>query len=146
MGLVFSQRKLWAGRMLSSLSVSPSFRLSIAGLMSALIFQPMLRAEEVSPAAPPSAATASPTPAVPAPAGDPVETSVVKIFSTVRAPDLARPWTKQSPHEISGTGIVIEGKRILTNAHVVLYASQVQVQANQSGQKIFAKVVALIDW
>jgi S1-C subfamily serine protease len=129
--------------MLSSLSVSPSFRLSIAGLMSALIFQPLLRAEDVSPATPPSAATASPTPAVPAPAGDPVETSVVKIFSTVRAPDLARPWTKQSPHEISGTGIVIEGKRILTNAHVVLYASQVQVQANQSGEKLSAIVEAV---
>jgi S1-C subfamily serine protease len=34
-----------------------------------------------------------------------------------------------------GHGVIIEGKRILTNAHVVVYASQVQVQANQSGDK-----------
>jgi S1-C subfamily serine protease len=69
-----------------------------------------------------------------------VETSVVKVFSTVRYPDPYRPWTKQAPNEISGSGVVIEGKRILTNAHVVLYANQVQVQANQSGDKIAASV------
>jgi hypothetical protein len=70
----------------------------------------------------------------PAPAGGSgVENSVVKVFSTVRGPELVKPWTKQEPREISGTGMVIEGKRILTNAHVVLYASQVQIQANQAG-------------
>lgn len=72
--------------------------------------------------------------------GDPIEKSVVKIFSTVRAPDFGKPWGKQSPRESSGTGIVIEGNRILTNAHVVLYASQVQVQANQAGEKLAAIV------
>ena len=79
----------------------------------------------------------------PEPAGGLVENSVVKVFSSVRSPDLPKPWTKQSPREISGTGIVIEGKRILTNAHVVLYASQVQVQANQAGDKISATVEAI---
>ncbi len=69
-----------------------------------------------------------------------VENSVVKIFSTARYPDPYKPWTKQGPRESTGTGIIIEGKRILTNAHVVLYASQVQVQANQSGDKISATV------
>jgi S1-C subfamily serine protease len=39
--------------------------------------------------------------------------------------------------------VIIEGKRILTNAHVVLYASQVQVQANEAGDKVAAKVVAI---
>jgi S1-C subfamily serine protease len=39
--------------------------------------------------------------------------------------------------------VIIEGKRILTNAHVVLYASQVQVQAHQSGDKISATVEAI---
>jgi len=85
-------------------------------------------------------------PVAPAPAVAPeaksstVENSVVKVFATTRAPDLPKPWTKSSPHEVSGTGIVIEGKRILTNAHVVLYSSQVQVQANQSGDKLSATV------
>jgi S1-C subfamily serine protease len=72
-----------------------------------------------------------------------VEDSVVRVFSTARYPDVYKPWTKQAPREISGSGVVIEGKRILTNAHIVLYASQVQVQANQAGDKISATVQAV---
>ena len=72
-----------------------------------------------------------------------VEDSVVKVFSTTRYPDVYKPWTKQAPREITGSGVVIEGKRILTNAHIVLYASQVQVQANQAGDKISATVQAV---
>src|SRR5215831_17217836 len=65
-----------------------------------------------------------------------VENSVVKIFSTMRYPDPYRPWTKQSPADATGTGVVIKGKRILTNAHVVNYSSQIQIQANQAGDKL----------
>ena len=60
----------------------------------------------------------------PAASRDP-QNSVVKVFSTVSAPDLSRPWSKQPPAEVTASGVVIEGKRILTNAHVVNYASQV---------------------
>ena len=74
---------------------------------------------------------------------NPVENSVVKVFSSVRYPDLTKPWSKQSPTEMAASGVVIEGKRILCNAHAVLYASQVQVQANQSGDKISANVEAV---
>ena len=84
---------------------------------------------------------AAPGPALfadaPAPA---VESSVVKVFATLRNPDLVRPWTKQPPSDVSGSGVVIDGKRILTNAHVVLYSSQIQVQANLAGDKISAKI------
>jgi S1-C subfamily serine protease len=69
--------------------------------------------------------------------------SVVKILATMRQPDVFRPWTKASPSEASGTGIVIEGKRILTNAHVVLYASQLFVESEQSSDKIAATVEAV---
>jgi S1-C subfamily serine protease len=72
-----------------------------------------------------------------------VENSVVKVFSTSRDPDPYKPWTKDAPSEATGSGVVIEGKRILTCAHVVLYASQVQIQANQAGDKISAKVAAI---
>src|SRR5260370_42681481 len=72
-----------------------------------------------------------------------IENSVVKVFSTMRYPDPFKPWTKQAPSEVTGSGVVIEGRRILTNAHVVLYASQVQIQANQAGDKISATVVAV---
>jgi S1-C subfamily serine protease len=72
-----------------------------------------------------------------------VERSVVKVFSTVRPPDPLKPWTKNTPSEATGSGVVIEGRRILTNAHVVLYASQVQVQAHQAGDKVSATVEAI---
>jgi S1-C subfamily serine protease len=72
-----------------------------------------------------------------------LENSVVKIFATVRHPDPFKPWTKQAPSELTASGVVIEGKRILTNAHAVLYASQVQVQANAAGDKVSATVLAV---
>jgi len=79
-----------------------------------------------------------------APADEPVsheaENAVVKVFSTIRRPDIVKPWSKQAPGEASGSGVIIEGKRILTNAHVVAYASQVQVQGNGSGDKVSATV------
>src|SRR5689334_24100688 len=96
-------------------------------------------------ASPPPSPSVRPAPSTgsaetPSPA---VENSVVKVFSTVRQPDAARPWTKQEPSEISGSGAIISGKRILTNAHVVLHASQVQIQANQAGDRLSARVEAV---
>lgn len=72
---------------------------------------------------------------------DAIRPSVVKIYTTHRFPDFFRPWTKAAPRESSGTGFVIDGKRILTNAHVVNYPSQIYVQAYQSSEKIPATVV-----
>jgi S1-C subfamily serine protease len=72
-----------------------------------------------------------------------VDNSVVKIFATKRAPDALHPWRKQGPQDVSGTGVVIDGKRILTNAHMVLYASQVFVQPSQSDEKLSATVEAI---
>ena len=74
---------------------------------------------------------------------DPIANSVVKVFSTARYPDPYKPWTKQAPTDVTGSGVVIKGRRILTSAHVVLYASQVQVQANQSGNLASATVEAI---
>ena len=89
------------------------------------------RAAEAPPAAPAEASA------------DRIGNSVVQVFSTRRDPDFVKPWTKQSPHEMTGSGVIIEGKRILTNAHVVTYASQIQVQANHAGDKVSATVVAV---
>ncbi len=72
-----------------------------------------------------------------------IENSVVKIFATKRYPDPFKPWTKQAPTEVTASGVVIEGGRILTNAHVVLYATQVQIQADGEGDKLPATVVAV---
>ncbi len=75
-------------------------------------------------------------------AADPIRDSVVKILVNQRQPDFLRPWTKQPTRTISGSGAVIAGQRILTNAHVVAYASVIYVQPHQSSARIRAKVVA----
>jgi len=81
------------------------------------------------------------TPAsTPAPNAE-IRKSIVKIFTTSRGPDLGRPWQKRRPQDATGTGVVIDGKRILTNAHVVDYASRVLVQPDQSSDKLIAKVI-----
>jgi len=69
--------------------------------------------------------------------------SIVQIFATFRGPDFARPWTKQAPQEFSGTGFVIDGNRILTNAHVVEQSSQIFVQPPNSADKFRAQVVGI---
>src|SRR4051812_25204537 len=117
----------------------------VTGSMLALF---SLRAADSTDQTPKTTTAAKPAvdSAVPASADtnfDAVANSVVKIFSTVRYPDVFKPWTKSAPSSITGSGVVIEGKRILSNAHVVQYASQVQVQANQSGDKVSATVEAI---
>ena len=99
---------------------------------SQLPFAQPARAADDAAAAATNASPVSPT--------DFAAPSVVKVFSTTRYPDIYRPWTKQSPEDETGSGVVIQGQRILTCAHVVLYASQVQIQANQAGDKISATV------
>ena len=75
--------------------------------------------------------------------GPVVERSVVKINVTKRGPDYFRPWAKSNPVKSSGSGVVIAGPRILTNAHVVIYASEVFVQLRQGGDQLSAKVTAV---
>jgi S1-C subfamily serine protease len=76
-------------------------------------------------------------------AQDTIRDLVVKIHAVHHTPDLLRPWTKNSPQQVKGSGVIIEGKRILTNAHVVRYASQIYVQPNQSARRISARVEAM---
>lgn len=61
--------------------------------------------------------------------------SVVKIFSTVRLPEIDRPWTKEAPKEGFGSGVILEGGYLVTNAHVVDYAQRIEVQPNGSGKR-----------
>ncbi len=72
-----------------------------------------------------------------------VRKSVVKITASIRSADYFRPWTKNAPQEVTGSGVVISGKRILTNSHVVNSASQIFIQPDKSSEKVPAKVLAL---
>ena len=109
------------------------------GLLFALIFGASLSLQADDPSTPPTTTDASTRTA----GAGVIENSVVKVFSTVRYPDPYKPWAKESPEEFTGSGVVIEGRRILTNAHVVNYASEVRIQANQAGDEISATVEAI---
>ncbi len=69
--------------------------------------------------------------------------AVVKIHTTRRSPDFLQPWTKRPTEELSGSGVVLAGNRILTNAHVVMYAAQIYVQPYHSSDKLAAQVEIL---
>src|SRR5437879_2299519 len=71
------------------------------------------------------------------------EDSVVRITASARYPNPLRPWAKSNPVEVFGTGVVIEGKRILTSAHLVMYAADLHVQFRPGEDKVEAKIETL---
>jgi S1-C subfamily serine protease len=78
---------------------------------------------------------------LPAAKEDPLKASVVKVFVVQKAPDFYQPWQMSYQVPSSGSGFVIAGKHILTNAHVV--ANQVNIQVMKAGDthKATARVV-----
>ena len=69
-----------------------------------------------------------------------IEDSVIKIYTTQAAPDYFTPWRLLTPRQSSGSGTVIAGNQILTNAHVVANASYVQAQKHNDPRRYQARV------
>ncbi|OIT36713.1 PREDICTED: protease Do-like 10, mitochondrial [Nicotiana attenuata] len=69
--------------------------------------------------------------------------SVVKIFTVSSSPNYFLPWQNKSQRETTGSGFVIRGKRILTNAHVVADHTFVLVRKHGSPTKYRATVQAV---
>ncbi|WOX04178.1 S1C family serine protease [Microbulbifer pacificus] len=66
--------------------------------------------------------------------------SIIKIYTTAAAPDYFNPWALLNAQQLSGSGAVIKGKQILTNAHVIADGSYIQVQRHGDAQKFRARV------
>ncbi|WP_043320011.1 serine protease [Microbulbifer sp. HZ11] len=66
--------------------------------------------------------------------------SIIKIYTTAAAPDYFNPWALLNAQQLSGSGAVIKGKQILTNAHVIANGSFIQVQRHGDAQKFRARV------
>jgi S1-C subfamily serine protease len=79
----------------------------------------------------------------PASAGTDVRDSMVKIYCVQNEPDYDNPWNMSGPEAFSGSGCVIEGNRILTNAHVVSNRTYIMVRLHGQSQKHPAKVIAV---
>jgi S1-C subfamily serine protease len=96
-----------------------------------------------TPPAGPIGTGAAPVPpplGTPLPEGSEPEKSVVQIFTEFVEPNWSAPWLFDVPRRASGTGFLIEGNRIMTNAHVVAWTSQLVVRKYHDPKPYFAKV------
>ncbi|MFM8470841.1 MAG: PDZ domain-containing protein [Limisphaerales bacterium] len=73
-------------------------------------------------------------------AADP-EKAVVQIFTFSQEADWDEPWKFGPLRRSSGTGFIIKGRRIMTNAHVVSWARQLLVKRYQDPRPYLARVV-----
>jgi S1-C subfamily serine protease len=78
-----------------------------------------------------------------APASADTGDAIVRISTTYTKPDFFRPWLNQGQARRSGSGCVISGNRILTNAHVVSDASFIEVRLAGSAERVVANVLAV---
>ena len=69
------------------------------------------------------------------------EKAVVQIFTFSQGADWDEPWKFEQLRRSSGTGFIIKGRRIMTNAHVVSWARQLMVKRYQDPRPYAARVV-----
>ena len=80
-----------------------------------------------------------------APAATDVRDSMVKIYCVQNEPDYDNPWQMKGARMFSGSGCVIEGNRILTNAHVVSDHTVIMVRLHGKSRKHQAKLIHHLD-
>ncbi|GMN46845.1 hypothetical protein TIFTF001_016029 [Ficus carica] len=69
--------------------------------------------------------------------------SVVKIFTVSSSPNYLLPWQNKSQRDTTGSGFVLPGRKIVTNAHVVADHTFVLVRKHGSPTKYRAQVKAV---
>ncbi|MEA2048812.1 MAG: trypsin-like peptidase domain-containing protein [Campylobacterota bacterium] len=73
---------------------------------------------------------------------DQTKQAIVKIYSTAKIPNYQAPWSS-SMRSSTGSGAIIEGGYILTNAHVVANQAFLEVQRYGQRKRYIAKVYAV---
>lgn len=84
---------------------------------------------------------AVPVPVVPPRPNGPIQKSLVRITATEVAPDYRAPWNAGMLGRGIGAGFVIDGNRIMTNAHVVSNSRYLTVERDGDPDKYPAKVL-----
>lgn len=69
--------------------------------------------------------------------------SIVKIFAMRSRPNYNQPWQNYPQHSSTGSGFVISGNRILTNAHIVADQTFMMVRKPGLQKKYIAKLEAI---
>lgn len=72
-----------------------------------------------------------------------IRDTVVKVFTTSNQVDFYRPWQSKGSESFTGSASIIEGNRILTNAHVVSDQTFIQVKKYSDPKKYSAKLIAI---
>ncbi len=75
------------------------------------------------------------------PNGD-INNAIVRIYSVTSPPSYYRPW-QNSVKRISGSGFIIHGNRILTNAHVVASQTFIEVRKNGDPRRYRGSVLSV---
>lgn len=73
-------------------------------------------------------------------AQSPISKSVVKIYTVSDSFSYDNPWQTTGQSKGTGSGCIIEGKRILTNAHVISNSTFIQVKKAGEAKRYTAKV------
>ena len=69
--------------------------------------------------------------------------AVIKVFATHTEPNWSLPWQRKRQVASTSSGFIIDGHRLLTNAHSVEHSTQVKVKHRGSEAKYVAKVCAI---
>lgn len=69
--------------------------------------------------------------------------SIIKVYTVAASPNWFMPWQTKQQRESTGSGFIVEGKRIITNAHCVADQAHVMVRKHGDPRKYSAKVVAV---
>ncbi|KAG0592789.1 hypothetical protein KC19_1G280900 [Ceratodon purpureus] len=69
--------------------------------------------------------------------------AVVKVYCTHTDPNFSLPWQKRRQYSSTGSGFMIQGRRLLTNAHCVEHHTQVKVKRRGDDTKFVANVLAI---
>jgi S1-C subfamily serine protease len=94
-----------------------------------------------SPSSPAQAVVPVPVPIAPTKPNGPVQKSLVRITATSVEPDYKAPWNAGGLERGVGAGFVIDGNRILTNAHVVSNSRYLTVERDGDPNKYRARVL-----
>ena len=72
-----------------------------------------------------------------------VKDAIVKIYTIQNSPDYYNPWSMRGPEASTGSGCVIKGKKILTNAHVVGDQTFIQVRRYGDAKRYEARLLSV---
>eukprot|EP01018_Ginkgo_biloba_P014667 Gb_06473 [translate_table: standard] len=75
--------------------------------------------------------------------GSPFMNAVVKVFCVHTEPNFSLPWQRKRQFSSNSSGFIIDGRRVLTNAHSVEHHTQVKLKKRGSDTKYLATVLAI---